>query len=666
MKEQLPPQGSNTNDQRGAITKLRHTVFGKPRSLSDHSLFEKLSLIPILAWIGLGADGLSSSSYGPEEAFRTLGEHTFLAVVLAALVVLTIIVIASAYSHIVEQFPHGGGGYVVATKLLGRHAGVTSGCALVVDYVLTITVSIAASGDALFSFLPVGMQPLKLPAESLMILGLILLNSRGVRESVLALAPIFLLFIVTHAIAIIGGTAFHMTEARETLSSLGQSATQTVSTLGIWGTFLLIVHAYSLGGGTYTGIEAVSNGLPIMREPQVRTAKRTMLYMAVSLIFTAAGLLVCYLLWKVAPEHGKTLNAVFLEKFSANIPYGYVFVVATLLSEGLLLVVGAQAGFIDGPRVLANMALDSWVPHRFAALSERFTAQNGVALMGFASLAALFYTKGKVSSLVVMYSINVFLTFSLSMAGMLRYWLRKRDLAREAGQRILQFGVGLALCATILLMTTIEKFGEGGWLTVSVTAAVIALCLIIRKHYRTIAHKMNKINMDVERLLMEVQPIVSVNPARDGRIAVLLVSNFSNFGLNTLANMLKAFPEIFRGIIFASVAELDTGGFKGRDSIDELKARTLQSLEKYVVLARKIGLEASCRMSIGTDRVAEAERLCLELAHEHPKITFFAGKVIFAKDHWYHRLLHNDTAHSIQRRLEWAGLTTVILPTKIV
>jgi L-asparagine transporter-like permease len=237
---------------------------------------------------------------------------------------------------------------------------------------------------------------------------------------------------------------------------------------------LLFLHAYSLGGGTYTGIEAVSNGMPIMQEPRVKNGKRTMLYMSTSLAITSAGLLLCYLLWGVSAVEGKTLNAVLTEKLVAGVPFGGAFVIATLLSEGGLLVVAAQAGFIDGPRVLANMAVDSWAPHRFAALSERLTTHNGVILMGLAALVALLYTGGDVVQLVVMYSINVFLTFSLSMFGMARSYLKKRREARLWKRRFALFTVGFLLCVTILAITSVEKFAEGGWITLAVTGALVA------------------------------------------------------------------------------------------------------------------------------------------------------------------------------------------------
>ena len=432
---QRPPIEGDTLAQR-----IRRALVGRPRDLRDSKLFHSISLIPFLAWVGLGADGLSSSAYGPEEAFKTLGAHTYLAVALALMAGLTVFIISAGYRGIIEAFPHGGGGYVVASKLLGRSAGVISGSALLVDYVLTITVSIAAAGDVIFSFLPPQLMGCKLTLEVAFILGLMTLNIRGVRESALALAPIFMVFVISHAVVIVGGILAHAGELPATTRVVASGFHGGLQTLGIGGMLLLFVHAYSLGGGTYTGIEAVSNGLPIMREPRVQTAKRTMLYMAVSLAFTASGLLVCYLLWNVSPVPGKTLNAVLVEKMTARLPFGTLLTVVTLFSEGILLVVAAQAGFLDGPRVLANMAVDHWVPRRFSALSDRLTTQNGIVLMGAASLAALFYTHGDVGKIVVMYSINVFLTFSLSLFAMARKtfaerrvvpgWIRKEEIGR--------------------------------------------------------------------------------------------------------------------------------------------------------------------------------------------------------------------------------------------
>jgi len=334
-------QTPNNQEKPPLLNRTKRILFGKPRDLSDKSIFHRIALLPFLAWVGLGADGLSSSSYGPEEAFRTLGDHAYLALGLGTMTAITVFLIAAAYSKLIEDFPHGGGGYIVASKLLSPKIGVISGSALLVDYVMTITVSIASAGDALFSFLPLSYHAWKLPVVILTVVALTTINIRGVRESVLILTPIFLAFIATHIVLILGGIFAHVPELPATVQHVSTSFNHGFAALGLGGMFLLFIHAYSMGGGTYTGIEAVSNGLPIMQEPRVHTAKRTMLYMAISLAFTASGLLVCYVLWNVGIESGKTLNAVLVEKVTKGIPFGGAFVILTLISEGALLIVGA-------------------------------------------------------------------------------------------------------------------------------------------------------------------------------------------------------------------------------------------------------------------------------------------------------------------------------------
>src|SRR5499426_1344431 len=163
--------------------RVRRVVLGPPKDVEEPSAFHKLSLIAFLAWVGLGADGLSSSAYGPEETFRQLGEHRGLAVFLALAMVFTVLVISYGYSRIIEQFPSGGGGYLVASKILGGAAGVTAGSALLVDYVLTITISIAAGADAIFSFLPPSWHSCELPVSFGGVALLTLMNLRGVKES---------------------------------------------------------------------------------------------------------------------------------------------------------------------------------------------------------------------------------------------------------------------------------------------------------------------------------------------------------------------------------------------------------------------------------------------------------------------------------------------------
>lgn len=661
-----PGGGSGKQSQNDSpiLNRTKRILFGPARDLSDRGIFHRLSVIAFFAWVGLGADGLSSSSYGPEAAFRALGEHTYLAIPIALMTAATILLISTCYSHIIEQFPHGGGGYVVATALLGKKTGVVSGSALLVDYVLTITVSIAAAGDAIFSFLPPEWHGMKLGVEVFLIIALTALNIRGVKESIMVLLPVFLVFLATHIVLIGGGFVVHAAALPDMVSNVKSGFDHGLTALGVGGMIALLLHAYSLGGGTYTGIEAVSNGLPIMREPRVRTAKRTMVYMAISLALTAGGLCVCYLLWGVQFVEGKTLNAVLADRVAGGLALGSTFVVVTLLSEGLLLVVAAQAGFIDGPRVLANMSGDAWVPRRFATLSDRLTTRNGIVLMGVAALAALLYANGKVSHLVVMYSINVFLTFSLSMLGMSWHLISQRRSGEPWKGKLSLFLVGLVFCATILGVTTYEKFSEGGWVTLVITTTVVCLCFLIKRHYRTINAKL----ADLYSSLHDIPAVTDVPPGPvdpSKPVAAVLVGGYSGLGIHTTLAALRTFPHQFQGVVFISAGVVDSSSIQGADTLDLLKDRNQIELAKYVTLMESQAMPAVSRMAIGTDVVEELEKLCLGVAEEFPHATFFAGQLVFQRERWYQSILHNETAFALQRRLQLAERTLIILPARV-
>ena len=672
--------------------RLRHLIFGAPKDVKDPQAFHKLSLIALLAWVGLGADGLSSSAYGPEEAFRQLGEHTGLAVFLALAMAATVFIISYGYSRIIERFPSGGGGYVVATQLLGKRTGVISGAALLVDYVLTITISIASGADAIFSFLPPSWNdvhgvPLKM-VFTIAGLGLLtVMNLRGVKESVAALVPIFAVFLFTHALAILLAIGGHLGSIPAVTAEVRTNVEQSFSTLTAFGALSLLVRAYSLGGGTYTGIEAVSNGVGLMREPRVPTAKRTMVLMAVSLAFTASGILLSYLLVHAVPMDGKTMNAVLLERVAGSwhigsLPVGAWFVVTALFSEGALLFVAAQAGFVDGPRVMANMATDSWLPHRFAALSERLSMRNGVLLMAGSSLAALLYTQGSVSRLVVMYSINVFLTFSLSNLAMVRYWVRHRREHRDWWRHLPAHLVGLLLCATILLVMILEKFTEGAWITLVITAVLVLVCFVIKRHYNLVGQAIARLDQelpspaDIPGAVLELVDGHRTGQHAEGGatrslpdpahpVAVLFVGGYGGLGRHALLTLLRMFPGHFKAVAFVSVAVVDSDVFKGADQVRALEERTREHLARYERFGRALGLRTTTAYATGTEVAVEAEKLGTELCTQYPRALIVAGQLIFQEDTFFSRVLHNETAFLIQQRLQHIGVPMIVIPVRL-
>ncbi|CAK0765695.1 Amino acid permease [Gammaproteobacteria bacterium] len=644
--------------------RLKHFILGAPRNINDPNIFHKISLIPVLAWIGLGADGLSSSSYGPEEAFRSLGQHTYLAIFLALATVFTVFIISYTYSKVIEHFPGGGGGYIVATHMIGEKTGVISGAALIVDYVLTITVSIASCSDAIFSYIPVGFERYKVLFSAVLIVLMVVINIRGIKESITGMAPIFITFLITHVIFFVYGFSSLADQTGPMIDRFNANFNKDVETIGTMGIVLIFMHAYSLGAGTYTGIEAVSNGIQIMSDPKVRNGKKTMVYMAISLAITASSLFVLYLLAEIKPLPGRTLNAVLADRLFEVQDLGKTFAVVTIFSEGALLLVGAQAGFIDAPRVMANMAVDSWLPHRFAAFSERLTMQNGVIMVGGAALAFLFYTNGSISALVVMYSINVFLTFSLSQYGMARFFFTHRNKENNWKKDFTTQVLGLILCLTILGITIFEKFIEGGWVTLILTSVVIILCYLIRKHYLSIRSDKKRFDDLLTNIPTIGEPnIEPVDPMEN--TAIVLIDEYNGFGVHTFLTVIRQFPDFYKNFIFVSVVLVDQGLFKGKSSLEEHKAAVRTSLEKYVSLVRRLGLKSDYRMDIGTDVIESGVALCVKVNEEFTKSMVFSGKLAFRTEKFYHKLLHNETAFAIQRILHWQGVPNMILPIKM-
>lgn len=653
-------------EDNSAFRKIRRAVVGKERKPTQPGIFQHLTLGAFLAWIGLGSDGISSSCYGPQEAFLALGGHHYLGILLALMTAITVFIISTSYKQIIELFPHGGGGYIVASKLLSPKMGMFSGCALLVDYVLTITVSISSGMDAVFSFLPLDWHAYKLATTMTIMVIMIILNLRGIRESVTPLVPVFLFFIITHAIVIITAIVSNAANIPVIFQQTRSDLQTSVSQLGFFGVFLLLMRAYSMGGGTYTGIEAVSNGLPILRDPKVNTGKKTMNLMALSLAFMAGGLILGYLLFKIDPVEGKTLNAVLIERASAGFPAANIFVLCVLFSEALILLVAAQTGFLDGPRVLSNMAMDGWMPSRFAIISDRLVTQNGILLMGTASLILVYLSKGSVVFMLVLYSMNVFFTFSMSQLGMVRHWWLERRREKTWKRKIVINGIGLALTSSILITFIILKFHDGGWLTILITSSLIAFSLMVKRHYSRTFKAIKNINITERIKPSKSEERPELPPFdKNADTAVVLVNGYTNTGLHTLFTVQRLFKGSFKNFIFIQVGLVDAGRFKGPEEISNLKKSIKQDLRKYVELMNSQGYNADGFYSVGTDIIEEIEHLAEKAVRKYPKNMLFTGQVVFPRETFFTRLLHNYTSFAVQKRLFKKGIPVVILPIRL-
>jgi amino acid transporter len=651
------------------FAQVRQAVIGKPLDPLNADTRHGTALVAFLAWVGLGADGLSSASYGPEESFLALGANTGVGLYLVIATVVTVFIIALAYNQVIELFPTGGGGYRVATSLIGPYSGLISGAALVLDYVLTIAISIAAGVDALFSFLPGGWQPAKLFAEGVFIVLLLVLNLRGLKETIKILLPIFLGFIFTHAILLVYGVLAHINTLPGLVPATLAETSSLAHNIGVLPLIGLLLVGYSQGGGTYTGLEAVSNNVNVLAEPRVKTGKVTMFYMAVSLALTAGGIILLYLLWGVQPKEGQTLNAVVFNQIIGNLGMSsginQTLLTITLAFEAGLLFVAANTGFLGGPAVLSNMALDSWLPHQFRYLSQRLVTQNGILVLGVAALAILLWTGGSVTTLVVLYSVSVFLTFAVSLFGLMIYWWRHRKDGGPWRRRLVLSGTGFIVCASIFVVLIFEKFTQGAWLAMLIIGAITGLCIWIRSHYDETRHKIAEIDNVFGAMpeLDEVAEPPALEP--DAPTAVFFVGSSRGGGLHTLLWVQRIFPGHFRNFVFVNARTVDVQAYGGENILEKLKASASASLDYFVRFCHANGLAAKSYAVYGTDPVEELTRMADKVRLEFPNAIFFTSKLIFENENWVTRILHNQAALALQRKLHLAGMQMVILGMKI-
>ncbi len=645
------------------MASLREILFGKARNPMSKDTRKHIALIAFLAWVGLGADGLSSACYGPPEAYRALGSHTHLAIYLAIATAFTVFLISSAYNQVIRLFPNGGGGYKVASKLLGPRAGLVSGTALIIDYMLTITISVAAGVDAIFSLLPYTYQTYKLTIEACVLIILIWLNMRGAKESIKFLLPVFLGFFVTHMIMIIMGIVMHGSNIVPLVHVTKIDTAKAIRDLG-WPTVLaLFMRAYSLGGGTYTGLEAVSNNVQILAEPRVKTGGWTMFYMALSLSLVAGGIILLYLLWNASFVPGKTLNAVVFSHILAHMPFSHFWLVVLLAFEAGILFVASNTGFLGGPAVLANMAVDEWAPKRFSLLSSRLVTENGILFFGAAALVLLFATDGDVSFLVVLYSMNVFLTFSMSLLGLTTYWWRHRHKHRNWFGHIVLSSFAFVVCVVVLIITLITKFEMGGWITVLVTGGVIAVGAAIHRYYQKFAKLRKQLDQDLRI------PLITANKetprlAPKSPTAVFLVKDIGA-AMHTILWTQRSFPDYFHNFVFISHGEVDMGSFGSDEQVKKLKEQTDGLLDYLVQFMKQHGYAAEAYSSYGTDIIEHLYQLSEKVTEKFPNTLFFTSRYVYPNETWFTRLLHSDFTTIIQRKLQQLGVKMLILPLNL-
>jgi len=648
---------------------LKLFFIGKSLDPFKPGLFKHVALISIFAWIGLGADGLSSSCYGPEQAYLALGTHTSLSVFIALGIIVAIFIIALGYNQVLELFPQGGGGYRVASQLLGPKFGVVSGSALIVDYVLTIAISIASGADAIYSFLPISWHMSELPVEIGMTLILILLNLRGMKESIQVLFPIFMGFVITHFILISYGIGVHVSNLPTVFHQAAQNSMSLSSNMGFLFLLAFVLHAYSLGSGTYTGLEAVSNNINKLAEPRVKTGKFTMLYIAVSLSIVAAGITLLYLLWNATPVPGQTLNAVVFSHILGTSSWGHAGLVLTLLFEGGILLVAANTGFLAGPAVLANMAQDNWLPRKFRLLSSRLVTSNGILVFGVCAILVLLLSEGMVDWLVVLYSINVFITFTLTLLGLSIHWIRHRAGPNGSKHwliRLFTALIGFVLTGSILIITIQSKFTSGGWVSLLITLAVVIFCYAVKRHYNRVNYVLKSLQKELAPPLKNKNQTHTTPPLDPHNPTAIILLDFNKaVGMHTLFWIIRHFGKYFKNYVFISVGQVDIENFQGEKALKNMTNHVTENLNYFVNYCHQHGLASTSYSAYGPDVMEKLAELSTQARADYPSHIFFAGQISFENDTWFKRLLHNGMAYNFQRKLHSEGAQILLLPMRL-
>jgi len=314
---------------------------------------------------------------------------------------------------------------------------------------------------------------------------------------------------------------------------------------------------------------------------------------------------------------------------------------------------------------LATMALDRWFPTRFAALSDRFVAQNGILLMGTAALAVLLLTGGRVDLLVVLYSINVFLTFSLSQLGMCVHWVRQRGTGGRWKRGLAINGIGLGVTASILVALCAIKFSEGGWVTLMATSAVIGTAVLIRRHYARSVARLRELDAALPDVERDAGAVISRPEPGRGRTAVLLCNGYNGLGVHSFFKLFRMFPNTFDRCVFVHVGVVDAGTFKGAEEIERLRTRTRQEADRYADLCRRCGLDAEVQTAIGHDLMPAIREQVDDVLRRHPAAVVCGGQLAFQRDTVWTHWLHNWVVFALQRFCCRAGVPFVIVPVRV-
>ncbi len=450
---------------------LRRVLIGPP--LRSTAIAEE-RMGRLLALAVLSPDALSSVAYGPEAMMAILvlagaGELKLSLPIGAALAVLMLSV-GLGYRQVVRAYPHGGGSYIVASDSLGAQWGLLAGAGLIVDYILTVAVSVASGVAAVTSAIP-SVASATVPIGMAVIVLLVAGNLRGVREAGAAFAPPTYLFVAAIALIVIAGLIKAGSHGFHPVAPAPHKATEA---LGV----LLVLRAFASGATAMTGIEVISNAVPVFRPPEAAHARQTLGVMVGLLISMFVGVVLVAHFDGAAPGGGQTvLSQIAHRSVGGGIPYGFVQVATTLV-----LLVAANSAFNGFPRLLYFMARDGFAPRVFLRMGDRLAFTNGILVLAIPAAVIYAAFGGQTTPLIPLFAIGVFLAFTLAQSGMVAHWWRHRERGWRAA--LATNLLGAVLSALVVVIAAITKLTQGAWVVVVLVPLIVLACGRVHAHYQ--------------------------------------------------------------------------------------------------------------------------------------------------------------------------------------
>ena len=600
----------------GALRRLRTSLIGRPIS-SEKESHERLTKVKAMAIFS--SDNISSSAYGPEEMMRVLALASVgalsLTLPLAGLITVMLAVVTISYRQTIKAYPQGASSYIVASDNLGSISGVLAAAALLIGYVVTVAVSVSAGVAALTSIPALeGMYDYRVLVSTGLVVVLMLGNLRGIRESgTIFMVPtyfyiVIMLGIIVYGVArIVAGDVPTYEAPPEWAAALQESG----QALGLF----LILRAFSQGAVALTGVEAISDGVPAFQRPEWRNARTTLTWAAV--IFAALFLGIAYLVTTLGiipdPEHRETVLSQLVRTLTGTGP----ILIAAQVGTALLLVLAANTSFADFPRLSSFLARDGYLPRQFAFRGERLAFTTGIVALSALAIGLLVGFNASVSGLIPLYTLGVFIAFTLSQGGMLVRWWRRREPGWRPG--LLINGLGALTTAVVALVVGTSNFFQGAWLVIVLVPMLMVLLLAIRGHYREMDRAL-ALDRIPEAGEVSAPPIVIVPIAR----------------LDAPARQAIAFAN---SISSTAVAVHITNDPDEADAMRERWPDWAGSTELVVV-------ESPYRALIGP-LLAYMDALQRQ-APERPILVVLSE---FVPQHWWENLLHNQTALRLKLRL---------------